>query len=148
MKLLLPESVCCLLVLVTLAAQAPADEFDTVPGAGWQYEFTPASGKGESIAGKYRVQSNSLYQPRDGKPAEVGKIFAKGEYLNKSKLPQKGDRRQVEFNDMVGHRSDSKERVVIRAKGIIIAEGLGEVSGRFTFSDGSNWNFKASRVKE
>lgn len=125
-------------VLVLGAATAFAQDGDTVPGAIWKYEMKQVSGRGEPRTGAFRIDGDTIYQPRDRKPTKIGSIAGKP-----NQRPKQGHKVKVQFEAL--RASDGSE---LKCGGMITWQSLGEVDGRLIDSDGFHWTFKASRFKE
>ena len=130
-------------VMSSLLVIGLAHAQDKFAGATWKYEMTPVSGKGEPMKGVYRVEDGKLYQPREGRPTIVGTLEGKLEYTRENP-PNQGDNRKVTLDDLSGNNQTAH----IKAKGTIVNQRFGEVTGRFIDSTGAHWDFKASRVQE
>ena len=136
MRLLLLCALACLLTVDSLPELCFADE-GKFEGALWRYTVSFVGMKDDVREGVFRIDGRKMYQPRGGKPTEIGIINAP------KFVPKKGDKIPVTFEKL-----RSKDGNMLALKGEIEFIELGEVKGRLVDGEGRHWNFRATRFQE
>ncbi len=121
-----------------------ADDDDKVDGALWRFGMTPVK-KGPNspppMRGVFRVKGRELFQRGDRGKEFDQLIGVKTGFKEKTTFLRIDDLRAIE-------RGTKKERTGIKGKLTLKFDELGEWSGRFVDSEGSQWEFKCLRFQE
>lgn len=118
---------------------ASAQEGDNIEGAVWQFEMTKKGRSPSTVKGQFRMSDHSVYQKENRSAARFDKKVG----INKPN----GKRTRTEFDNLRAFDADRRPSLH-DGVATLKMDGLGEWSGTFTDSDGTNWAMKLSRVKE
>jgi hypothetical protein len=126
------------------ASSARAQDGDTIEGAVWVFDMKAKGPRADTLRGRFRVSDNVLYQQSERSRTapfdkEVGRNHPTGRKTGKT---------VVELEDLRAVNQDGEIQTGLKGKIRMSLERFGEWKGVFTDSDGRNWDFKCSRVRE
>ncbi|MBB3208879.1 hypothetical protein FHS27_004713 [Rhodopirellula rubra] len=113
------------------------DNFD---GAVWAFKMSKKQEPKKIIGGRFRVSNHVLFQKFDPSDAQFSKRVGKNH--------PNGQKTRFDVDDFRVFTEPKKRLILIKGTGRLSMDKIGEWSGIFTDGRGSNWTFKASRIKE